>query len=392
MQIHWLDPVNTDPQFVNLLSHCMYLRGHEVHVRANARLQFRPPAFIRWYPFSPFRTLPQRIAGSPLRYLLGASYPCDWLRAILWLKHQRVRAVLLSGHLRLPQVDTAAHRLLRRLGISTAVICHKPHPDYFEDHSPRRARRYVEYYRCASRILVMNEYTRDLMSAYYGLKRERFAIFPHPHLGAFLANVRPDEGLQQRLQAWAAGHPVLTIASGFSPERGYDLFFRALAYLNTGLPQLRVLLLVSHSVEEVRKRIRAELSAAGITREHYWLRARTYSYAELKAFMGITNVIVTPYRWTTQSGVIAMALGLGVPVVATNVGGLSNMIFHGVCGELVPPEDAAALARACRNALATGVNRRYRAGTDRARRELLSPERSADAVAATLAELASATG
>ncbi|MBN8419411.1 MAG: glycosyltransferase [Verrucomicrobia bacterium] len=50
-----------------------------------------------------------------------------------------------------------------------------------------------------------------------------------------------------------------------------------------------------------------------------------------------------------QSGL--QALAMGVPVVASDVGGIPSIIRHGETGRLVPPHDAAALASAIRETL-----------------------------------------
>lgn len=58
------------------------------------------------------------------------------------------------------------------------------------------------------------------------------------------------------------------------------------------------------------------------------------------------NVIVLPYTDATQSGVMSFALGYGRPAVATNVGGLPEVVRSGHNGILVPPKDINALTNA----------------------------------------------
>ena len=54
---------------------------------------------------------------------------------------------------------------------------------------------------------------------------------------------------------------------------------------------------------------------------------------------------MAPYRTESQSGVALTAFHFGRPVIATAVGGLSELI-DGRNGILVPPEDPEELARA----------------------------------------------
>lgn len=61
------------------------------------------------------------------------------------------------------------------------------------------------------------------------------------------------------------------------------------------------------------------------------------------------HLLVAPYRSATQSGVVAMALAAGRPVVASAVGGLPDVVVDGKTGALAQPGDAVDLAAAiCR--------------------------------------------
>ncbi|MCA9239279.1 MAG: glycosyltransferase family 4 protein [Planctomycetales bacterium] len=86
-----------------------------------------------------------------------------------------------------------------------------------------------------------------------------------------------------------------------------------------------------------------------------------------------------PYTEATQSGVTPVAYAHGKPVVATDVGALSECVRHGETGLLVPPRDPAALADAIVSLLAD-PERRHDLGA--AGRRLVDTEWSPEAVAA----------
>ena len=67
---------------------------------------------------------------------------------------------------------------------------------------------------------------------------------------------------------------------------------------------------------------------------------------DVGALFDKARVVALPYVDATQSGVGAIAIGRGCPVVATRVGSLPEVVFHEETGLLVPPGDPAALSDA----------------------------------------------
>lgn len=78
------------------------------------------------------------------------------------------------------------------------------------------------------------------------------------------------------------------------------------------------------------------------------IRDRFLSPDEVVECFAQANVVVMPYREATQSGVSAYALGRGRAVVATDVGSLSETVFHGETGLLTAPEGVDSLVTAIR--------------------------------------------
>jgi glycosyltransferase involved in cell wall biosynthesis len=80
---------------------------------------------------------------------------------------------------------------------------------------------------------------------------------------------------------------------------------------------------------------------------------------EVGDFFAAANVVVLPYLTATQSGIIQIAFNFDRPVITTDVGGLPEVVRPGELGEVVPPEDPEALARAMVAYFDEGKEARY---------------------------------
>jgi alpha-maltose-1-phosphate synthase len=67
---------------------------------------------------------------------------------------------------------------------------------------------------------------------------------------------------------------------------------------------------------------------------------------DVQCFFRRASLLLLPYHEASQSGVISMGLPFGVPVVATNVGSISEIIVDGKHGRIVPVGDVAAFSAA----------------------------------------------
>lgn len=86
--------------------------------------------------------------------------------------------------------------------------------------------------------------------------------------------------------------------------------------------------------------LRAELEAAASGLPFHLVGARD----DVPTWMAAADLLVVPSRWEARALVVQEALAAGLPVVATDVGGLPELVTG--CGSLVPVGDASAIAAA----------------------------------------------
>lgn len=66
----------------------------------------------------------------------------------------------------------------------------------------------------------------------------------------------------------------------------------------------------------------------------------------IEKYFAASDLIVLPYESATQSGIVQIAYGFEKPVIATNVGGLPEVIADGKTGYIVEPKNPKALTEA----------------------------------------------
>jgi glycosyltransferase involved in cell wall biosynthesis len=152
------------------------------------------------------------------------------------------------------------------------------------------------------------------------------------HAGVSGAGVRAELGLD--------GAPVAGLVANIRGSKGHDVFLEAARRVLARAPAARFLIVGDGiGFDDVRRRVdtlglNAAVRMTGFRRD-------------IPEVMAALDVLVLPsLRSEAASQVIAQALAVGTPVVATNVGGSGELVRDGDTGRLVPAGDAGALAAA----------------------------------------------
>lgn len=124
--------------------------------------------------------------------------------------------------------------------------------------------------------------------------------------------------------------------------KGLDLLIDAFARIKDNLPTLR--LLIAGEFYEDEQKYREQIRQAGLD-DKVIIRNEFIADSELRTYFGAAGLIVQPYKSATQSGVTQVAFHFEKPMLVTNVGGLAEIVHHGLMGYAVAPE-APAIAEA----------------------------------------------
>lgn len=163
------------------------------------------------------------------------------------------------------------------------------------------------------------------------------------------------------------GHPTVLYYGHLSPWKGADTLLDALPAFFEQHPEAR-LLLAHTSYGNGGDRVRSRLEELGV-REHVRLVGVT-SVPRLHAAADVAVLpTVSPVGTACYPNVLLECMSAGLPVVASRVGSIPEVVDDGVNGVLVPPGEPSAIAGAL-SGLIDDPRRRRRIGY-RAREETL---------------------
>ena len=205
----------------------------------------------------------------------------------------------------------------------------------------------------------------------FGLYYLHRATWLREHAGRYAAVIAPSEGAAERHRR--AGYPAerLTVLPYFCPvvpleeprplpaqptltymgrlaaNKGVGAFVDALGLLPAHVQGVLVGNLEGGAAASVRQQAEHAGCADRLTLRPWASRD------EIASVFDATTVFVFPSLWPETLGIVGLeALSRGVPVIASDVGGVREWLLDGETGSLVPPGDAGAIAEAARAMLA----------------------------------------
>jgi glycosyltransferase involved in cell wall biosynthesis len=144
---------------------------------------------------------------------------------------------------------------------------------------------------------------------------------------------------RQRLQA-DAGAPVIGILATLKPAKGQDTFLRAAVQVAAHRPDARFAIVGDGPL---RADLEALTGSLGLAERVHFFGFQRHVADLLSTF----DVLVSASRDNEgHSNSILEAMALGVPVIATDIGGSRELVEPHRTGLLIPPDDDEALAAA----------------------------------------------
>jgi glycosyltransferase involved in cell wall biosynthesis len=143
--------------------------------------------------------------------------------------------------------------------------------------------------------------------------------------------------------AAAQTNPHILMVGSVLQRKGIEEALRAMSIVVAACPSAK-LLVVGEGRPDYLEGLKQHTKSAGIKANVEWLGFKTAH--EIAALHAVSAILIHPSYLDNSPNSVAEAMASGLPIIASNVGGIPSMIENGVTGLLVEPRNPRQLAEA----------------------------------------------
>ena len=197
--------------------------------------------------------------------------------------------------------------------------------------------------RRADRIIALSDHVARFVSRHGRVAVRRIRRVYYGVDAAALLPSRPRAEVRAEL-GLGPDTPLLVCVGRLAPQKDHRTLLEALALLP---PEVVLLVVGGDPFGGGEARLRADVSRLGLGQRARLLGIRH----DVPDLLGASDLFVLPSLWEGLGLVFLEAMAARLPVVATNVSAIPEVVDDGVSGWLVPPGDPPALAAAIADGL-----------------------------------------
>ncbi len=198
-------------------------------------------------------------------------------------------------------------------------------------------------YRLAHHIFVHTDKMRQELGAAFKIPDARTTVIPFGINNSVPTTALTATAAKQRLGVGAAEKTILFFGR-ITPYKGLEYLIGAFREVLRQDKSYRLIIAGRpDNCDKYWREINDDLST-DVEAGRVLLRAEFISDKDTEIYFKAADVLVLPYRDIYQSGVLFLAHSFGLPVLAADVGSLSDDVVEGHTGFVFSPENPAALA------------------------------------------------
>jgi D-inositol-3-phosphate glycosyltransferase len=243
------------------------------------------------------------------------------------------------------RADLRFMRLLHLLRFKIVYTAHDVLP-HDEDTAENRAF-FQQVYQYPDILILHSERSRKEILEIFDVPPEKLRVIPHGCQSVFVDHFGTSTHRARHKLGISVDTRVVLFFGQIKRYKGLEFLLQAFETINS--QRDNVILLIAGRIAERDPQVRrhySRLLEGYSDRPEVYIRDEYIPVDQVCDYFTAADVVVVPYIKASQSGVLLSAYAAGKPVVVTDTGGLSEVVRNGKTGFVVPPKDAAAIARA----------------------------------------------
>ena len=277
----------------------------------------------------------------------------DYDAPLLWSLRRELRAIAPDiAHTHLIHADMYGYTAAKLARVSK-VISSRHNDDQFR-YRPRWRRLNRQLWKRLDAGIAISAAVAGFAEAVEGAPRDKLHIVPYGMEYRWLSD-EAIERARHRLRAELGlppDTPLLGMVCRLVQQKGLPYSLEALRRIQSDFPAARLVIIGDG---EQAGELRQLAAALGVEERVYWLGWRDDA-AEL---MTALDVLLVPSLWEGFGLVVLEAMARRVPVIASRVSALPEVLVHGETGLLIEPRDVDGLAQAIARLLSDRALRKY---------------------------------
>lgn len=246
-----------------------------------------------------------------------------WIYALIRMKKERADVVHITWYF-----NNAFERFLFHscLGHIKVLTVHDPFPHSNIANIKSEEKKRISTFKWADRFLLLNNSQVSDFSRLYGI----------PAKNIYSSKLGKYEVISKITPIYPIIDGDYILFFGYiHPYKGLEYLLDAMRIVHEKCPSLKLVIAGGGELY---------FDVTKYKDDYYVWENRFIELPELAGFLKKALFAVCPYKDATQSGVVQTAFSTETPILATNVGAMSEVIDDGITGCLVPRCDSAKLA------------------------------------------------
>ena len=343
-KILFLDPgafgVYYEYSLLNALS--ANLKRNIVYISSRYRYEkLSPPKGIRvFYLYFGIYGILEKIFGYKeiLKIFKGIEYILDNMFLLLYILIIKPSIIHINWPI-IPKIDLILIKWFKYLNFKIIYTVHDPLP-----HEQKRGDVdiFKKIYSIVDRIVVLSEYSRNQIRD-IGIGEDKINLILHGDYDYIFDGTSENKKLSKKLQEMKKDKKIILFLGIIRPYKGLEVLIKTIRLLDN---KKYFFIILGKPLNNKYKNLYTSLLNENEIHEKVFTDLRYIPKSDLISYMHISDIGVLPYVSASQSGNIITFYHFKVPVIATNVGGLPEMIDNGKTGLIVPPGDPVSLKNA----------------------------------------------